>query len=218
MLQVSAAEMRKVKAQMQKVTNLEAGVTDAGHGAPASDVMRAFTLLAEAKMGAVTDWLGTTLVGHGSEVGGKVLIGGQEPACDVPEYVPDPDACREALSDNWTSLVYRAALRMPGLRVPNTAQGIVAMYDVTEDWMPVYDKSALEGYFMAIGTSGNQFKNAGVAGRLMRELIEASEGGRDLDASPLQFRLQRVPGEHTIDTATFSRRRPRLATSGSVMG
>ena len=27
---------------------------------------------------------------------------------------------------------------------------------------------------MAIGTSGNQFKNAGVVGRLMRELIEAS--------------------------------------------
>ena len=28
---------------------------------------------------------------------------------------------------------------------------------------------------MAIGTSGNQFKNAGVAGRLMRELIEAGQ-------------------------------------------
>ena len=30
------------------------------------------------------------------------------------------------------------------------------------------------GFYMAIGTSGNQFKNAGVVGRLMRELIEAS--------------------------------------------
>ena len=28
---------------------------------------------------------------------------------------------------------------------------------------------------MAIGTSGNQFKNAGVVGRLMRELIEAQQ-------------------------------------------
>ena len=40
----------------------------------------------------------------------------------------------------------------------------------------------------------------------------------DLDADPLQFELRRVPGRHTIDTATFSRRRDVLRTSGSVMG
>ena len=45
------------------------------------------------------------------------------------------------------------------------SQGIVACYDVTEDWNPVYDKSSLPGYFMAVGTSGNQFKNAGVVGK-----------------------------------------------------
>ena len=33
----------------------------------------------------------------------------------------------------------------------------------------------LSGFYMAIGTSGNQFKNAGVAGRLMREMIEARQ-------------------------------------------
>ena len=45
---------------------------------------------------------------------------------------------------------------------------------------------------MAIGTSGNQFKNAGVAGRLMRELIEAGESKRDTDLEPLDFQLKRT--------------------------
>ena len=32
----------------------------------------------------------------------------------------------------------------------------MACYDASEDWTPIYDKSKLNGYFMAIGTSGNQ--------------------------------------------------------------
>ena len=50
----------------------------------------------------------------------------------------------------------------------------------------------------------------------MRELIEAAEGGRD-HADPLQFELRRVPGRHTIDTATFSRQR-RAARVGRSWG
>ena len=63
--------------------------------------------------------------------------------------------------------MWRAALRIPTLCIPNTAQGIVDLYDVTPDWNPIYDKSSLPGYYMAIGTSGNQFKNAPVVGDLM---------------------------------------------------
>ena len=36
---------------------------------------------------------------------------------------------------------------------------------------------------MAIGTSGNQFKNAGVAGRLMRELIEVRSDSQRIESS-----------------------------------
>jgi hypothetical protein len=50
---------------------------------------------------------------------------------------------------------------------------------VTEDWVPIYDKSALPGYYMAIGTSGNQFKNAGVAARLVSEMIECVRASVD---------------------------------------
>lgn len=46
------------------------------------------------------------------------------------------------------------------------------MYDVSDDWIPIYDKSSLPGYYMAIGTSGNQFKCTGPAGYLMASIIE----------------------------------------------
>ena len=106
------------------------------------------------------------------EVGGKILIGTVEPACDAQshEYLDDPEEAypgrsRAGLTEQWTNQVYRSALRMPALPLPDatSTQGVVACYDVTEDWTPIYDKSALPGYYMAIGTSGNQFKNAGVA-------------------------------------------------------
>ena len=37
---------------------------------------------------------------------------------------------------------------------------------------------------MAVGTSGNQFKNAPVAGELMAELIGRCQEGHDHDAEP----------------------------------
>jgi sarcosine oxidase subunit beta len=109
---------------------------------------------------------------------------------------------------------------MPTMPMPTAvdgAMGIVAMYDVSDDWLPVYDKSALQGYYMAIGTSGNQFKCNGPAGQLMAALIEYCENGHDHDAQPLQHLLP-LSGE-TIDTSFFSRLRTQSSeTSGTVMG
>jgi len=162
------------------------------------------------------------------DVGQKILIGTTEPECDVnhlmsPENPDDvkPGGSLSSLSDQWTNQVYRAALRMPTLPLPDATntQGIVACYDVTPDWTPIYDKTSLPGYYMAIGTSGNQFKNAGVAGRLMKEIIEITENGDvDLDHDPLQFELNRIPGGGIVNTASFSRRRDVLETSASVLG
>jgi len=97
------------------------------------------------------------------------------------------------------------ARRIPDLPIPNQKKGVVDLYDVSDDWIPIYDKSDLPGFYMAIGTSGNQFKNAGVAGYLMAELIDACEQGHDPDSDPV-----RVSGPHTgltINAASFSRRR-----------
>ncbi|MEJ2023809.1 MAG: FAD-binding oxidoreductase, partial [Deltaproteobacteria bacterium] len=66
-------------------------------------------------------------------------------------------------------------------------------------------KSDLQGYYMAIGTSGNQYKTAPVVGILMAELIDYCEKGNDHDEKPLQLFMK-----HTgisIDVGFFSRKR-----------
>ena len=96
-------------------------------------------------------------------------------------------------------------------------KGVVDLYDVTEDWIPIYDKSALPGFYMACGSSGNQFKNAPVAGKMMAALIDYCEKGNDHEAEPLQFRLDYI--EHTIDVGFYSRNRQINAESSfSVLG
>ena len=69
--------------------------------------------------------------------------------------------------------------------MPHERKGVVDLYDVSDDWIPIYDRTDLDGFYVAIGTSGNQFKNAGVAGHCMSELIEAVEAGHDHDTDPL---------------------------------
>ena len=73
---------------------------------------------------------------------------------------------------------------------------------------------------MAIGTSGNQFKNAGIAGSLMAQLIEAGgdSAGRvvDQDLKPLQLQMTRT-GTGTVDTRAFSRLRDPHGM-GNVLG
>ncbi len=70
---------------------------------------------------------------------------------------------------------------------------------------------------MAIGTSGNQFKNAPIAGKLMTALIEDCEAGNDHDTAPLQFRLPYIGRD--IDVGFYSRRRAiNPESSFSVLG
>jgi sarcosine oxidase subunit beta len=151
------------------------------------------------------------------ELGNNILIGSEDPACDEKEWVDDPDDFNTSFSEQWNVLVMRMAQRMPGLKLPGRARGVVALYDVTEDWMPIYDRSDLAGFYMAVGTSGNQFKNAPVAGKMMAELIDACENGRDHDANPLTFHLDHI--DMDISMGAFSRNREiNPDSSFSVIG
>lgn len=154
------------------------------------------------------------------EVGGKILIGGMEPDCDLEhmEYDDPDNEQNPSLSEQWQQQVYRAALRMPWIEIPgaSASQGTVACYDVTEDWTPIYDRSCVDGYYMAIGTSGNQFKNAGPAGAMMAALIEACEGGYDHDSEPLVFELERSGKGHAVGMHNWSRLRDPYAISNVV--
>ncbi|MDP6759476.1 MAG: FAD-dependent oxidoreductase [Acidimicrobiales bacterium] len=120
------------------------------------------------------------------ESGNNILIGSEDPACDDQVWVDDPDDYDNVVSDaQWNAQVLRLARRMPTLGVPNEKKGIVDLYDVSDDWIPIYDRTDLDGFYVAIGSSGNQFKNAPVAGYCMAELIDAIENGHDHDADPL---------------------------------
>jgi len=137
--------------------------------------------------------------------GNRILVGSEDPACDERHWVDDPDHFYRELTEQGRAQVMRAAQRIPSLGIPEHMQGIVDLYDVTEDWMPIYDCSDLPGFYMAIGSSGNQFKNAPVAGALMAHLIEQCENGYDHDSNPIVFDLRHTA--HRLNLGTYSRNR-----------
>jgi glycine/D-amino acid oxidase-like deaminating enzyme len=152
------------------------------------------------------------------EPGGNMLVGGTEPECDPLEWVDDPDTVDVHPSmELFEAQVTRAARRFPDLVVPNRPKGIAGVYDVAQDWTPVYDKTALPGFYVAIGTSGNQFKNAPVIGSLMDRIIDAVENGHDHDLDPVHYTCSYTGLD--VNLATFSRKREvNKESSGTVMG
>ncbi|MFJ3310943.1 NAD(P)/FAD-dependent oxidoreductase [Streptomyces sp. NPDC086549] len=160
--------------------------------------------------------LGTYLRPAGA---GHLLIGSTLPACDHMDWLDDPDTCNpHPTPARFDTQVTRAARRFPPLRIPNRPTGIAGVYDVADDWSPIYDRTDLPGFYVAMGTSGNQFKNAPLVGRFLATLVDRIEAGHDHDRDPLRY-----TGEHTgvvIDLGAFSRRRqvPEGAASRSVMG
>ena len=151
--------------------------------------------------------------------GGITLVGGTEPECDVLEWV-EPDKVDEVnmtrTVEVFESQTYRFARRFPAAQIPSTPVGVVGVYDVSSDWTPIYDKTDVPGFYVAIGTSGNQFKNAPGAGLIMAHLINEVEKGADHDNQPVVY--QCTKSKSAINLATFSRKRARNLTSGTVMG
>jgi len=154
------------------------------------------------------------------EVGNKLLVGSIDPHCDPLEWVEgDLDQQDRTLQSQWQHNVYRAALRMPGIKVPSArhAQGVVSSYDATEDFTPILDKSILSGYFLAIGTSGNCFKCSPGIGRYMARLIDHSVNkGVDHDKNPVSFTLPKLGKE--VDGKLFSRLRDPHKMGDGVLG
>jgi len=151
--------------------------------------------------------------------GGITLVGGTEPECDELEWVT-PDKVDEVnmtrTVEVFESQTYRFARRFPAAQIPSTPVGVVGVYDVSSDWTPIYDKTDVPGFYVAIGTSGNQFKNAPGAGLIMAHLITQVEKGADHDSEPVVYHCKK--SKSVINLGTFSRKRARNLTSGTVMG
>jgi sarcosine oxidase subunit beta len=152
------------------------------------------------------------------EVGNHILVGSQDPDCDPQVWVEDPDEFERAITENqWKAQVLRLARRIPALGVPGDKKGVVDLYDVSDDWIPIYDKTDLPGFYVAIGTSGNQFKNCHVASYCLTKLIQAVEGGQDHDTHPVKVTMPHTGLE--LDMGVFSRNREINADSSfSVLG
>jgi len=151
--------------------------------------------------------------------GGITLVGGTEPECDELEWVA-PDKVDQVnmtrTVEVFESQTYRFARRFPAAQIPSTPVGVVGVYDVSSDWTPIYDKTDVPGFYVAIGTSGNQFKNAPGAGLIMAHLITQVEKGADHDSAPVVYKCTK--SKSVINLGTFSRKRARNLTSGTVMG
>ncbi|MBV9292906.1 MAG: FAD-binding oxidoreductase [Frankiales bacterium] len=157
----------------------------------------------------------------------ELLVGGTEPECDPLEWLDDADdADLNPTAAVFERQVTRAARRLPDLRVPGAVRGVAGVYDVAADWTPIYDRTALPGYYVAMATSGNQFKNAPAVGELMAALIQATESAAAeaapaagvasaTDAKPAALVWIGPRTGLAIDTAAFSRRRTPSATSGT---
>ncbi len=151
------------------------------------------------------------------ERGNHILVGSEDPECDQHYWVETDENYPPDFTDQWTTQAMRYAQRVPSLGIPNQMRGVVDLYDASTDWIPIYDKSALGGFYMACGSSGNQYKNAPIAGKMMAALIDYCEAGNDHDEQPLTFRLPYI--DRDLDVGFFSRRRPiNEESSFSVLG
>ena len=151
------------------------------------------------------------------EQGNHILIGSEDPPCDPHDWAASDTDFNRDFTAQWDTQARRFGQRVPSLGIPSRARGVVELYDASTDWIPIYDRSALPGFYMACGTSGNQYKNAAIAGKLMAALVAYCESGADHDAAPLRFRLPRTGFE--LDAGFFSRRRAvNDESSFSVLG
>ncbi len=149
--------------------------------------------------------------------GEALLVGGVEAECDPMVWLDNPDEVDMTLDlGEWETQAMRVARRIPEFGIPHERRGVVGVYDVSDDWIPIIDRSAVDGFYMAVGSSGNQFKNAPVIGHCIAELIEAVEAGHDHDRDPVV-----VVGVYRglrINMGTFSRRRVVGQSNRGVLG
>ena len=151
------------------------------------------------------------------ETGNHILIGSEDPDCDPQVWVENPDEFnRQITREQWEAQVYRCARRIPTLPIPEEMKGVVDLYDCSDDWIPIYDKSDLGGFYMAVGTSGNQFKNGPVVGHCMAELIDAVEKGHDHDSDPVKVTTRYTGGCSTCRSTRGCATSTRTARSRSM--
>jgi sarcosine oxidase subunit beta len=117
---------------------------------------------------------------------------------DEAQHPMDPELLgSETGFDEAGVALARTAQALPGLADARLNRGYAGAFDITPDWMPILDESALGGFFVAAGMSGHGFKLAPLVGAMMAARITGSTS----PVSLAPFRLDRF--QHASAAGTF---------------
>jgi glycine/D-amino acid oxidase-like deaminating enzyme len=110
---------------------------------------------------------------------------------DEAQHPMDPDLLGSPTDFTEASQALQHTARaLPGLADAHFVQGYAGAFDITPDWMPILDETAVKGLFVASGMSGHGFKLAPAVGAFMATLI----AGNDTPVDPAPFRHTRFTG------------------------
>lgn len=130
------------------------------------------------------------------ESGGLTLTGSLTD--DEAHHPMDPEALGSEVGfEEASGALERTGRAFPRLVEARYRTGYAGAFDITPDWMPILDESALPGFYVAAGLSGHGFKLAPALGEMMAALITRAAAPVAMEP----FRLDRFAG--TVRAATF---------------
>ena len=133
------------------------------------------------------------------ESGGLTLTGSL--IDDETRHPMDPDLLGGDVGlDEATEVLARTGRAIPRLADARYRRGWAGAFDITPDWMPILDESAVSGFWIAAGMSGHGFKLAPAVGEIVAALITRTTP----PVSPKPFRLARFTGVPTASTFVSS--------------
>jgi sarcosine oxidase subunit beta len=134
------------------------------------------------------------------ETGGLTLTGFLD--ADEPSHPMDPETLgADVAFDEVARIMERASRCMPALADARYQRGYAGAFDITPDWMPILDETAVRGLYVAVGMSGHGFKLSPAVGRLMADrILDGTSALTDL----APFRLDRFTARPHDDAGAFA--------------
>jgi glycine/D-amino acid oxidase-like deaminating enzyme len=130
------------------------------------------------------------------ETGGLTLTGSLTD--DEASHPMDPEALGGDVGlDEAAEVLERTGRALPRLRDARYRRGWAGAFDITPDWMPILDRTPVDGFWIAAGMSGHGFKLSPAVGETMAALIVGAEP----PVSTAPFRLGRFTS--TLPSTTF---------------
>ena len=133
------------------------------------------------------------------ESGGLTLTGSLTD--DETRHPMDPERLgAEVGLEEASEVLERTGRALPRLAEARYRRGWAGAFDITPDWMPILDESAIRGFWIAAGMSGHGFKLAPAVGEMMAALI--TRRAPPVSAEP--FRLGRFAADSAGGTFVAS--------------